>query len=83
MMCAFFNEVTENESLAAFATLGGLGEAAQQFICQAAIDLITAVLTHWDKVYNAASQHYIGLSSDLIQPYSLLCLFPILYLPFI
>jgi hypothetical protein len=46
--------------------LGGLGEAAQQFVRQR---LIAAVLTNWDQVYHAASQQYLGLSSDSIRPY--------------
>ena len=74
-----FDEVSSHESLAVFATLGGLGEPIQEFVRQ---QLADAVIANWDQVFGAASARYMGLSSTSLQPYVIASLIPNIVSPF-
>lgn len=66
MMSNLFDGVARNDSLAAFATLGGLGEHGQEYILD---KLIAGVIENWDKVLDAALKRYPDLSLRTLQPY--------------
>jgi len=65
-MSNLFDGVARNDSLAAFATLGGLGEHSQGFVLD---QLIAAVIENWDKILDAALKRYPDLSPRTLQPY--------------
>src|ERR1700726_2553172 len=73
MTSILFEEVSKHESLAVFATLGGLGEPSQDFVRQ---QLTSAVTANWKQVFGAASGRYMGLSSASLQPYVTATLIP-------
>ena len=79
MTSILFEEVSKHESLAVFATLGGLGEPSQNFVRQ---QLASAVVANWEQVFGAACGRYMGLSSVSLQPYVTATLIPNIVSPF-
>ena len=66
MMSNLFDGVARNNSLATFATLGGLGEHCQGFVFG---QLSSAILENWDAVLDAALKRYPDLTPRTLQPY--------------
>jgi hypothetical protein len=79
MTSILFDEVSKHESLAIFATLGGLGEPIQEFIRE---QLADGVVDNWEQVIGAASARYLGISPSSLQPYATATLVPNIISPF-
>jgi hypothetical protein len=74
-----FEEVSKNDSLAVFATVGGLGDNVRKYVIQ---ELAAAVTSHWAKVFGAAVGRYAGLTPSVLQPYVTASLTPNIVSPF-
>lgn len=79
MTSVFFEEVSKNESLALFATVGGLGDNVRKYVIQ---ELAAAVTSNWDKVFGAAVGRHAGLTPSSLQPYVTASLTPNILSPF-
>jgi hypothetical protein len=78
MTSVMFDEISQSESLAVFATVGGLGERVQKF---ARGQLMDAMMAHQDQVISSAYARYAGLSSITLQPYIAATSFPNIIAP--